>query len=104
VALLGGGAGLAFKGCGGLEHERQHGGYLGSGCVVSPALGSDNHPLRQSSQFGSDEFSCVCKENCLSTSMSRRGNCWANAVAKSIFTKLKNKKIKKMVYKTRQEA
>ena len=39
----------------------------------------------QGSQFGSDEFSRCCKENRLSPSMSRRGNCGYNAVAESLF-------------------
>lgn len=37
----------------------------------------------QGSQFGSNEFSRRCKENNLVTSMSRRGNCYDNAVAES---------------------
>ena len=36
--------------------------------------------------------------------MSRRGNCWDNAVAESFFSNLKSEKIKKRIYKTRQEA
>ncbi|MFY9127304.1 MAG: IS3 family transposase [Limnohabitans sp.] len=58
----------------------------------------------QGSQFGSDEFSRWCKENRLSPSMSRRGNCWDNAVAESFFSNLTSEKIKKRIYKTRQEA
>ena len=38
------------------------------------------------------------------SSMSRRGNCWDNAVAESFFSNLKSEKIKKRIYKTRQEA
>ena len=51
----------------------------------------------QGSQFGSDEFSRWCKENRLSPSMSRRGNCWDNAVAESFFSNLKSEKIKKRI-------
>ena len=36
--------------------------------------------------------------------MNRRGNCWANAVAESFFSNLKSEKIKKRIYKIRQEA
>ena len=43
----------------------------------------------QGSQFGSDEFNRWCKDNRLSPSMSRRGNCWDNAVAESFFAALK---------------
>jgi putative transposase len=58
----------------------------------------------QGSQFGSAEFSSWCEENRLSPSMSRRVNCWDNAVAKSCFSNLKSEKIKKRIYKTRKEA
>jgi len=44
----------------------------------------------QGSQFGSDEFSRWCKDNRQSPSMSRRGNCWDNAVTGSV--KLRYKK------------
>jgi putative transposase len=58
----------------------------------------------QGSQFGSDEFSRWCKENNLTTSMSRRGNCYDNAVAESFFSNLKKEKIKNRIYNTRGEA
>jgi len=37
-------------------------------------------------------------------SMSRRGNCWDNAVAESFFSNLKSEKIKKRIYQTRADA
>ena len=37
----------------------------------------------QENQFGSDEFSLWCKDNRLSMSMIRRGNCWGNAVTQA---------------------
>ena len=58
----------------------------------------------QGSQFGSDEFSRWCKENRLSPSMSRRGNCGDNAVAESFFSSLKKERIRKRIYKTRDLA
>ncbi len=58
----------------------------------------------QGSQFGSDEFNRWCKDNRLSPSMSRRGNCWDNAVAESFFSNLKSEKIKRRIYQTRAEA
>ena len=36
--------------------------------------------------------------------MSRRGNCWDNAVAESFFSSLKKERIKKRIYKNRQLA
>lgn len=32
--------------------------------------------------------------------MSRRGNCWTNAVAESFFSSLKKERIQKRIYKT----
>ena len=58
----------------------------------------------QSSQFGSDEFNRWCKDNRLSPSMSRRGNCWNNAVAESFFSNLKSEQITKRIYGTRDQA
>lgn len=34
--------------------------------------------------------------------MSRRGNCWDNAVAESFFSSLKKERIRKRIYKTRE--
>ena len=36
--------------------------------------------------------------------MSRRGNCWDNAVVESFFSSLKKERIKKRIYKTREIA
>lgn len=36
--------------------------------------------------------------------MSRRGNCWDNAVAESFFGSLKKERIRKRIYKTRDLA
>jgi putative transposase len=58
----------------------------------------------QGSQFGSDEFNRWCKDNRLSSSVSRRGNCWDNAVAESFFIRLKSERVKKRIYQTRAEA
>jgi putative transposase len=40
----------------------------------------------QGSQYGSDDFKRFCREHNLEPSMSRRGNCWDNAVAESLFS------------------
>jgi putative transposase len=37
-------------------------------------------------------------------SMSRRGNCYNNAVAESFFSSLKKERIKRKIYPTREEA
>ncbi len=36
--------------------------------------------------------------------MSRRANCWDNAVAESFFSSLKKERVKKRVYRTRELA
>jgi putative transposase len=58
----------------------------------------------QGSQYGSDDFKRFCKEHNLLPSMSRRGNCWDNAVAESFFSSLKKERIRKRIYKTRDLA
>lgn len=58
----------------------------------------------QGSQYGSDEWQRFCRAHRLEPSMSRRGNCWDNAVAESFFSSLKKERIKKRVYKTREFA
>lgn len=55
----------------------------------------------QGSQFGSDAWRRFCLAHHLEPSMSRRGNCWDNAVAESFFSSLKKERIKKRIYKTR---
>jgi len=43
----------------------------------------------QGSQYGSDDWKRFCDANKLLPSMSRRGNCWDNAVAESFLSSLK---------------
>ncbi len=58
----------------------------------------------QGSQYGSDDWRRSCRANNLAPSMSRRGNCWDNAVAESFFSSLKKERIRKRIYKTRDLA
>ena len=58
----------------------------------------------QGSQYGSDDWKRFCEANKLLPSMSRRGNCWDNAVAESFFSSLKKERIRKRIYKTRDLA
>lgn len=55
----------------------------------------------QGSQYGSDDWQRFCRANNLAPSMSRRGNCWDNAVAESFFSSLKKERIRKRIYKIR---
>lgn len=58
----------------------------------------------QGSQYGSDDFKRFCQAHNLEPSMSRRANCWDNAVAESFFSSLKKERIRKRIYKTRDLA
>ena len=58
----------------------------------------------QGIQYTCSDWRSFLKENNLEASMSRRGNCHDNAVAESFFSLLKGERIKKKIYKTRQEA
>jgi putative transposase len=58
----------------------------------------------QGSQYGSDDWVRFCREHNLRTSMSRRGNCFDNAVAEAFFSNLKKERIRRRIYPTRQDA
>ena len=58
----------------------------------------------QGSQYSSDDWVRFCASHNLEPSMSRRGNCWDNAVAESFFSSLKKERIKRRIYKTRDLA
>ena len=67
-----------------------------------------NHPVivhsDQGSQYGSDDAVRFCKDHGLIPSMSRRGNCFDNAVAESFFSSLKKERIRRRIYQSREEA
>ena len=58
----------------------------------------------QGSQYTSDEWQRFLKTHNLICSMSRRGNCYDNAVAESFFQLLKRERIKRKVYQDRESA
>ena len=58
----------------------------------------------QGTQYGSDDWRRFGTAHTLEPSMSRRGNCWDNAVAESFFSSLKKERIRKRVCKTRDLA
>ncbi len=61
------------------------------------------HP-DQGTQSGSDAWRRFCRSHHLEPSMSRKGNCWDNAVAESFFSSLKKERIKKRIYACRDVA
>lgn len=58
----------------------------------------------QGSQYASEAFRKVLKETHCMQSMSRRGNCWDNAVAESFFGALKTEMIYRTTFETRNQA
>jgi len=58
----------------------------------------------QGSQYTSSDWQNFLKSHNLICSMSRRGNCYDNAVAESFFQLLKRERIKRKIYKNREEA
>ena len=58
----------------------------------------------QGSQYSSYEYKTFLKHNKITPSMSRRGNCYDNAVAESFFKTLKKELVRKNIFHTRKEA
>jgi putative transposase len=58
----------------------------------------------QGSQYTSNDWQAFLKSHNMICSMSRRGNCYDNAVAESFFQLLKRERIKRRTYKNREEA
>ena len=56
------------------------------------------------SQYASNEYKRILKENNLIGSMSRKGDCWDNAVAESFFATLKKEYVYHSEFMTRAEA
>ena len=56
------------------------------------------------SQYASDDFKTLLLNHKFIGSMSRRGNCWDNAVAESFFHTLKVECIRGRIFETREEA
>ena len=58
----------------------------------------------QGSQYTNSSFSQALRGCGCVISMSRKGNCWDNAVAENFFSKLKRERVNRTVYKTREQA
>lgn len=56
------------------------------------------------SQYTSGDFQTLCSNNGVIQSMSRKGQCWDNAVAESFFATLKNELIYRNIWATRAQA
>jgi len=58
----------------------------------------------QGSQYTSHEWQAFLSKHNMEASMSRRGNCYDNAVAESFFQLLKRERVRRKVYATRKDA
>jgi putative transposase len=70
-------------------------------CRPKPGL---IHHTDQGRQYSSTAYVEMQKKHSMVQSMSRRGNCYDNAVAESFFSSLKNELVNHCSFKTRQEA
>jgi putative transposase len=68
-----------------------------------PAAGLVHHSDR-GSQYASGAYQAKLAEYGMVCSMSRKANCWDNAVAESFFNSLKNERVHGQRYRTRDEA
>lgn len=62
------------------------------------------HHSDRGSQYASDDFRRLMKAHGIQGSMSRKGNCWDNAVVESFFGSLKQERVQWRNYQTRYEA
>ena len=58
----------------------------------------------RSVQYAAEDFQDLLSATNLICSMSRKGNCWDNAVVESFFGSLKNEWLQKKIYPTTEEA
>ena len=62
------------------------------------------HHSDRGSNYTAKEYVQALLDRGIKTSMSRRGNCWDNAVAESFFATIKKELIHRFTFKTRREA
>ena len=62
------------------------------------------HHSNRASQYASQEYQDLLESFGIACSMSRKGDCWDNAVAESFFHSLKTEWIKDTLYTTRVQA
>lgn len=62
------------------------------------------HHSDRGSQYASGDYRDELKQNAIICSMSRKGDCWDNAVAESFFAGIKKELVHKVRFKTRIEA
>jgi putative transposase len=58
----------------------------------------------QGSQYASSDFQATLRDYAMRGSMSRKGNCWDNAVPETLFGSLKVERLHGMSFETRRQA
>lgn len=76
---------------------------LRNACHTQPPAASTVFHSDRGSQYASDDFRAAIGALAMVASMSRKGNCWDNAVAESFFATLKAEEIAEP-YETKQQA
>ena len=69
----------------------------------NPGVGLIHHSDR-GSQYASEDYQNVLAKHGMVCSMSRKGDCWDNAVAESFFSRLKSERVCHRLYRSRAEA
>jgi transposase InsO family protein len=74
--------------------------------AVGRRIPDDNllHHSDRGSQYASKGYQGLLKQNGITISMSRKGNCWDNAVMERFFGSLKSERTDNKVYLTREQA
>jgi transposase InsO family protein len=62
------------------------------------------HLSDRGSQYASQTFQALLREHNITCGMSRKANCWDNAMMESFFATLKKERIHHEFYETRQQA
>ena len=77
---------------------------LADGGVAKKFQGAGDCAFRPRCQYSSHDWQAFLKAHGLVASMSRRGNCYDNAVAESFILLLKRERIRRKTYLDREEA
>lgn len=70
-------------------------------CAPGPGL---IHHSDRGSQYAANDYRKLLRARGITCSMSRKGNCWDNAVAESFFATLKVELIHESLFRTRSQA
>ena len=62
------------------------------------------HHSDQGSQYTSEHFQGLLRENGITCSMSRAGEVWDNSAMESFFSSMKTERISRKTYRTREQA